>query len=314
MVSFAQREDNTKISLIVDFPPPKTVVIGCLGFMGSELFRQYKRYYPDTLGTDYKGQNSLTILDLSEPRIEGLRLRESGFQHAIIAAAIPGVLCCETEKEFTRRCNVEGTLELARQLYEEGLKPIFFSSDYVFDGRSGAYCDDSPTNPLNEYGLQKAEVEERLSQLCHGNFLVIRLAKVFGIHRGDRTILDEMAAHLAQGKAIRAASDQLFCPTLIDDAIRAILLLQRAEATGIFNVCTPEVWSRYNLATRVADALEAKQQLVQKISLDDLGEIFQRPKRTDMLCKRLAQVIEISFTPVSACIDHLAKQYTYEHN
>ena len=78
---------------------------------------------------------------------------------------------------------MDGTLELARQLAGEGVVPVFFSTDQVFDGRDGRYVDEAPANPLNEYGAQKAEVERRLPEVCGGRCLVVRLGKVFGLAR-----------------------------------------------------------------------------------------------------------------------------------
>ena len=75
---------------------------------------------------------------------------------ALILVAVTKIDTCEEEKAMTRRVNVDGTLELIRQLVNEGIKPVFFSSDYVFDGDTGGYLDESPLNPINEYGHQKS--------------------------------------------------------------------------------------------------------------------------------------------------------------
>jgi dTDP-4-dehydrorhamnose reductase len=220
-----------------------------------------------------------------------------------------GLARCEQDRAYTRARNVDGTLELARQLAAEGIIPVFFSSDMVFDGRDGGYADDAPTHPLNEYGAQKAEVERRLPEVCAGRCLVVRLGKVFGLTRGDRTLLDEMAGRLTSGQEVPAARDQIFCPVSIDDVVRAVLALQAASVTGLVNVCGPEVWSRFDLARAVAHALAASPSLVRAISLDDLNELFRRPKRADLLCRRLAAAVDVEFQPMSACIAAIAPQY-----
>ena len=148
--------------------------------------------------------------------------------------------------------NVDGTLELARQLAGEGVVPVFFSTDLVFDGQDGRYIDDAPTRPLNEYGAQKAEVEQRLPEVCGGRCLVIRLGKVFGLARGDGTLLDEMAGRLTKGQEVAAARDQVFSPVLVGDVVRAVLSLQAVGVTGVVNLQRPEVWSRFDLGRAVA--------------------------------------------------------------
>jgi dTDP-4-dehydrorhamnose reductase len=286
---------------------PKTAVIGAGGFLGRHLLAAHQVVNPEALGVDVQGRWAYH-LDLASPDIRSLKLREHGYEYAIMAAAVTGLARCEQDKAYTRARNVTGTLELGRQLAQEGVTPVFFSSDNVFDGRDGSYADDAPTNPLNEYGAQKTEVERRLPEICGGRCLILRLGKVFGLGRGDRTLLDEMADRLRSGQEVAAARDQVFCPLLIDDLVRSVIGLQEVKTTGLFNVCG-EAWSRLDLALTLARALGADPALVKGISLDDLKEPFRRPKRTDMVCRRLRGTIEPEFQPMPACVAFVAKQY-----
>jgi dTDP-4-dehydrorhamnose reductase len=287
---------------------PRTVVIGAGGYLGRHLLAAYQAEDPAALGVDVVGPWP-HLLDLAAPDIRPLQLRAGGYQYAIIAAAITGLARCEQDKEYTQARNVTGTLSLAGQLVEEGVTPVFFSTDNVFDGRDGRYVDEAPTNPVNEYGAQKAEVERRLPEVTRGRYLICRLGKVFGLVRGDRTLLDEMAGRLTKKQEVAAARDQIFCPVLVDDVIRAVLGLQRVGATGVFNVCAPEVWSRFDLAQTLARALGADLSLVKGISLDDLKESFGRLKRGDLVCRRLRATIHLEFQTMAACIASVAKQY-----
>jgi dTDP-4-dehydrorhamnose reductase len=286
---------------------PKTVVIGAGGYVGRHLLAAHQSANPETLGADVAGPWP-HLLDLAAPDIRPLKLREAGYEYAILAAAVTGLARCELDKAFTRARNVTGTLELGRQLAAEGITPIFFSSDNVFDGRAGGYDDEAPTRPLNEYGTQKAEVEQRLPEVCGGRCLILRLGKVFGLTRGDRTLLDEMADRLLRGEEVAAARDQIFCPLLIGDLVRAVLGLQAVNACGLFNVCG-EASSRLDLARTLAHALSADPARVRAISLDDLKEPFRRPKRTDMVCRRLQATIKLEFQPLAACVASMAREY-----
>jgi dTDP-4-dehydrorhamnose reductase len=248
-------------------------------------------------------------VDLAAPDVRPLKLRESGHHYAILTAAVTGLARCEQDREYTRARNVTGTLELARQLAEEGVTPVFFSTDNVFDGRGGPYPDEAPTNPPNEYGAQKAEVERRLPEVCQGRCLILRLGKVFGLVRGDRTLLDEMADRLTKGQEVAAARDMVFCPVLVGDVVRAVLALGGVGATGLFNVCGPEAWSRFDLARAVAEALGADPALVRGMSLDDLKEPFGRPRRVHLLCRRLRATVDLEFQPLATSIAAVTRQY-----
>jgi dTDP-4-dehydrorhamnose reductase len=273
------------------------------------LLRAYQAADPEVLWTDVAAREGAHPVDLAAPDIQPLRLRESGYEYAVIAAAVTGLARCEQDRAYTRARNVGGTLELARQLAGEGVVPVFFSTDLVFDGQDGRYADDAPTRPLNEYGAQKADVERRLPEVCGGRCLIVRPGKVFGLARGDGTLLDEMAGRLTKGQEVAAARDQVFCPILVGDLVRAVLALQAARVTGIVNVGGPEVWSRFDLARAVARALGAAPALVRGISLDDLKELFRRPKRTDLLGRRLKETVNLEFQSMAACIASLAWKY-----
>ena len=287
---------------------PKTAVIGAGGYLGRHLLAAHRGMNPEALGVDVVGPWKHHI-DLAAPDIAPLKLRQSGYEYAIMAAAITGLARCESDQAYSRARNVSGTLELARQLAAEGVTPVFFSSDNVFDGRTGGYHDEAPTHPVNEYGAQKAEVERLLPEVCGDRCLILRLGKVFGLTRGDRTLLDEMANRLLQNQKVLAARDMIFSPILLSDLVRAVLALQAIRATGLFNLCGPEIWSRFHLAQAVAQALGVEISLVTAISLDDFNEPFHRPKRADMICRRLRHTLDLPFRPLAACIASLAEQY-----
>jgi dTDP-4-dehydrorhamnose reductase len=288
--------------------PPRTAVIGAGGYIGRHLLAACRTADPNALGVDVVGDWP-HLLDLAAPDIRPLRLRESGYQYAIIAAAVPGLARCEQDREYTRARNVTGTLELARQLADQGVIPVFFSSDNAFDGREGGYSDNAPTNPPNEYGRQKAEVERRMPEVTGGRYLIARLGKVFGLVRGDRTLLDEMAGRLSQGQEVAAARDQILTPVWVGDVTQAVLGLAEVGATGLFNVCSAEVWSRFDLAQAVARAFGCDTALVKGISLDDLKEPFGRPKRGNLVCRRLQATLAVEFRAIANCIAAIAEQY-----
>ena len=269
---------------------PKTAVIGAAGFIGRSLLNAYRREHPECLGTARSASPTLARFDLAKPDIGGLRLAETGHRHAMIAAAITDVAACERDPEGTRAINVTATLEVAGQLVAEGILPIAYSSDYVFDGTRAPYPDEARPAPTTEYGRQKAELEGALlERLGPERFIALRPAKVYGTENGDGTLIDEMASRLRAGEVVRAARDQVFSPVAVDSVAAAVLEVQRQGGRGIVNVCGGETWSRLGLALAVAECVGASPRLVESISLDDLDDGLSRPKDTSMVAKRLRE-------------------------
>lgn len=272
----------------------RTAVVGASGFLGRHLWRSY----PGCLGTSFSRPTpGLVPFDLRRPEAALLRLEEH--DAVLIASARPLIGDCEAHPADSRALNVDGTLELARQVAAAGRQVIFLSSDYVFAGQ-GRYDDAASREPSTEYGRQKLAVEQGLPP----GSLVVRLSKVYGLER-DGTLLHELADALRAGQKVRTAHDQVFCPTLVDDVVRAVHDLQHAGATGLVNVCAPGRWSRDGIARALAAALGRGE--VETISLHDLPGMANRPLDTSMICRRLPEFSDVQFTPLERAIEQVAR-------
>jgi dTDP-4-dehydrorhamnose reductase len=249
--------------------PLKTLVIGAKGFLG----RHFHTFYPECLGTHHVLAPGFETLDLFHPHLDWLK---EHYPFAIIAGGIVNPKKCNEESYL---CNVEGPLLLGKLLVERGTLPIFFSSDYVFDGTQPFYTSASLHSPLNLYGKQKAELEVRLLQELQGNCLIIRLSKVYGTTKGDGTLFDEMTATLVQKKPLFAAHDQIFAPMSVEEVVQGVAELQKKRARGLFQFAGPLSASRYEMASYLAQDL-GREELVKRISLDDLNDGIVRPKCT----------------------------------
>ena len=71
------------------------------------------------------------------------------------AAAIVGSRECEAAAEHCVAVNIGGTYHVARACWRRGIRLIYISSDYVFDGERGLYREDDPVNPTSLYGRTK---------------------------------------------------------------------------------------------------------------------------------------------------------------
>jgi dTDP-4-dehydrorhamnose reductase len=285
----------------------KTAVIGASGFIGGHLWSAYRARFPDCVGTSFSSrQPGLTPFDIRDPRLAALRLEETGHRAVLIASAKPNIAYCEENREAAYAVNVAGTLELARQVARTSMQVIFLSSDYVFEGQHGPHDDDHALAPTMEYGRQKAEVEHALPTLAP-NHLVLRLSKIYGVQKGDGTLLDEMAALLAAGKPVRAARDQVFCPTRIDELVTAVDGIQGKGLRGVINVCNPERWARADIALALAESMATERSLVKVISLYDIPAMRGRPLDTSMHTSRLTREIGARFTPLREDVARLAQ-------
>lgn len=252
---------------------PKTMIIGGKGFIGSHFCRYFRSLYPDTLATHHTPSDGFAFLDLADPTVP---FSLEGYQYALITGGIGNPTECAFDGIKSARINVQGTLELGNFLLKNGVVPVFFSTDYVFDGCESIYRTNSPHSPLNEYGKQKAQLEVEAHNL---DALVVRLSKVYGLERGDGTLFDEMAANLVKGQPLRAASDQVFAPICVEDVVRSVVMAMCQGKRGVINIAGRVPASRFQMALKVAEKLKVEKKLIQEISLSNWKSSFSRPKR-----------------------------------
>lgn len=270
------------------FPDPKFLIIGANGYLGSYLYQNLKEMYPDTLGTSHRQSHGLAYFDLNSPSLSFLSKIEASYTHAIICAAIPNILKCEQNPKETFLQNVLGTLNLIRELNDKKIKSIVFSSDVVFDGKDAIYTEDSPPNPLNEYGRQKKILEDLAFKICP-DLLLIRLSKIYSISHKDNTMLFDLGSRLLSGQSIKAASDLFFNPICIDDVYSGLLTLIKNNRSGLYHLSSPQTTSWYQLATQLAKQLNCSPNLIDKISIDQLSPNTLRAKKLNMQPKKLTQ-------------------------
>jgi len=285
---------------------PRTAIIGAAGFLGRAFLEAYRRAHPGTIGTARVAAPGLVQMDLASPGSLPSRLADTGHREALILAGVASIVLCERDPAGTRAVNVEGTLRCAEALLAAGVRPVFASSDYVFDGLRGGYREADIPAPGTEYGRQKADTETRLLAASGGECRILRLSKVFAIERGGGTLLDEMAARLVAGAGVDAADDSVFCPTLLDDLIAAVGFVQSRDLRGIVHVCGSEARSWHDLASALASALAVAPALVRRCSIDDIQRDPRRPKNISMSNERLVRATGCVFTPVAASVARVA--------
>lgn len=167
----------------------KILLTGATGFVGGHILKHlYKEHEIACLGrqkpTEWNGlflQASFESTDLSS-------LDLSGFDVVIHSAARAHVMNDESDKPLDeyRKVNTAATFNLAQRAASQGVKRFIFISSVKVNGESTdtrAFCADDAANPLDDYGVSKAEAEAQLTALAESSgmdIVIIRPPLVYG--------------------------------------------------------------------------------------------------------------------------------------
>lgn len=226
---------------------------------------------------------------------------------AIIASDAPLVLHiaaktnvdgCEEEKSLRKeseawKINVLGTQYIADACVQAGKKLIYFSTDFVFDGKNppaGGYTEEDIPNPINWYAKTKYE-GEKIVQHLQIPWVILRLAYPYRASFVRNDFFRAIKNRLMTKQETRVISDYIITPTFIDDLAIAIDFLIKKDATGIFHGVGASSLHPYNAALSIAEVFGLQKELVLPISGEEYFE--KKARRPFNLTMKNAKIVRL---------------------
>lgn len=250
---------------------PQILGLGLNGLVGSRISEQLFDKY------DFVGLSRLTGVDITD--IESLTnlKKYPDAKFVLLFSAKADVDACEQDKALGEegeawKINVLGTKNVAEICRELGKKIIYISTDFVFDGqkeKGDSYTEEDIPNPINWYSKTKFEGEKRVEE-SDAPFIILRLAFPYRAEfepKKDfvRAIIDT----LRNGTQIKGVTDQIFCPTLIDDIALALDALIKNDATGIYHAVGSEAITPFAASIKIAENFGLDKNLITETTREE---------------------------------------------
>lgn len=260
-----------------------TLVIGAAGQVGSALCAAHTAadnlcgtYY--TSGTYFSNVTDGNKLDVSN-KVEVGQLFASLDEPDVVymAAACANVDLCEQDPQAAWRVNVLGVKNIVDMIKGSEINFVFYSSDFIFDGKEGLYAEDSLPNPINEYGRQKLIAEHYIASNLE-KYYIVRTNVVYGPDPRRRNFILRAMDKLRAGESINVPMDEWVTPTYTPDLANiSIDLAKSGQPSGIYHVGGLQVVNRYKFALAAAKAFELDERLVVPVQSHTLGRPARRP-------------------------------------
>lgn len=284
----------------------KVLVIGATGLVGNALLRQWSQRVEFEMAGTYVQQAApgLVHLDIRDRGNVHRLIGEVGPDVVALSASNPFVDYCELHSEETRAVNVRGSRNVVESCKREGVKLVFFSSDYVFDGEGEPYSEEAPPRPMNEYGRQKVEIEFAIQESLD-DFLIVRLSGVFGWEARMKNFVCQLIRTLESGGPMRLAEDQVYNPTYAINMADVLGDLLLKGERGIFHLVGLDRTTRFEFGLAVAETFGLDTSLLVPARLSELGSQTPRPLRTGLLTEKARQRSHCSLWSIRESLDHM---------
>lgn len=235
----------------------RILITGHRGQLGSDLMS----YFSDrgqVAGVDLP---ELDITNRAAVRNLVTLLRPSAVIHAAAYTDVDG---CESNEGQAMAVNADGTENIAKACREVGAVMVYYSTDYVFDGRKPTpYVEEDTPDPKTAYGRSKLAGEERVRSIVD-NHVIMRIAWVYGangrnfvktIVRLGREYEDKVNRKLP-ASPLQVVNDQIGNPTCTTDIVRQTEQILQNGLYGLFHSSSESPVSWFDFTQAVFEELK----------------------------------------------------------
>lgn len=261
----------------------KILITGGSGMVGSNFIKYFSikkkynlfcLYHSNPTNFDFCENIQIDITNKEDV----LNLSKLNPDIIIHCAALTDTTTCESNPKLAYKVNVQGTSNVVELAKTTKAKLIYISTDAVFDGEKGNYCEEDKPNPLNVYGKTKLEGEKECLNK-HNNSLVIR-TYVFGKNNyiKKKVFVDSVIFNLKNNLKYKAFNDVINTPIHVYQLFLLIEELIHQNYTGIFHLVGNENISRYEFAKIIARVFKYEENLIIKTSIKNNLKKVKYPK------------------------------------
>lgn len=262
-------------------------IVGASGLIGSHLYGNFLLDYY-CVGSHYRFRtDNFVHLDIRNKQEVMGAFKKYLPDIVLCPAAVSNVDYCEQYPVEARGVNIDGIKNVAVGAINSGAKMIFFSSDYIFNGKSGPYSEEDVPSPINEYGRQKVEAESFIRANLN-NYLIIRTTVVYGWEDQGKNFVTNLLKNIKDKKKVQVPYDQVGSPTYADNLAKAVKKLIEENKTGIYNIAGTDILDRFSLAKLVCDVFEVDASRVVPVTTRELNQRAPRPLKAGLKTDKIA--------------------------
>ena len=242
----------------------KVLVTGVGGQLGFDVVNELNKRGHEAVGTDVK---EMDVTDRSAVERVMNDVKPSAVIHCAAWTAVDAAEEPENVAKV-RAINATGTEYIADECKKLGCKPVYLSTDYVFNGQGTEPWkpDCKDYKPLSVYGQTKLEGELAVAERLE-KYFIVRIAWVFGLN--GKNFVKTMLNVGKKYDTVRVVNDQIGTPTYTYDLARLLVDMVESDKYGYYHATneggfvswydfTKEIYRQAGYATKVVPVTTAE--------------------------------------------------------
>lgn len=282
----------------------KVLVIGASGLVGGECLRIFSAEPGFQVAGTYFSfpLPSLHHINTLQPDALDWWADKHFLPDVLIqCGALTHVDRCEQCPDESFHLTVQAHRNILAYCKRNGIRMVVFSTDYVFDGRSGPYREEDSVHPLSVYGRHKLMVEEETLE-ADPRHLVLRITNVYGREIRGKNFVARLLSQIKENKHItlRLPVDQYSTPTCAADIAAATLFLVKGEHSGLFHIAGTDFMNRVELALTVLRLCGFTNYDLEALPTHKLGQPAPRPLFGGLIAHKFKELFpQFIFTSIA---------------
>jgi dTDP-4-dehydrorhamnose reductase len=225
----------------------------------------------------------------------------------INCAAMANVDECEAFPEKAARINAEIPGVIAKECVHRSIPLIHISTDAVFDGVEGNYCESDIPNPISVYSRTKYQGE--LNVLDAFPEALVARVNFFGFSvSGKRSLAEFFLNNLIAGEKVSGFTDIFFSPMYVNDLIEILLEISRKKFSGIYHIVSRDTLSKYAFGLLISKKFALDGNLINPISHLQSDLVAKRSPNLKLDINKLLSA-GIDIPNVELAVDHFYTDY-----
>lgn len=288
----------------------KVMVFGGDGFFGKRLLSiRRSGVYLQGTSRNINEDPNLFFFDAKDVNSIYNLLKNNKPNVVINCIGYTNVDLCEIDSSYAKDINTIFPAELASITSKMGIKLVHISTDHYISEDDKPRTESTEVWAVNEYGKTKIEAEEQIKKV-NKNALIIR-TNFFGyeLNGGNLKLLSNIKKSLESETDFTGFSDVYFSPVSIGELIEALFNLIEINASGIINIASNKVISKFEFAKLIARCLQIPESKIISTSISKSNLTSPRPNYLALDNSLYKKMVNLNMKDIDAMITDELRLY-----